>query len=48
MNFTYKIENYYPYESRIFVIYTPTDPSYEPLGGWVNVAATTAEAQVIG
>lgn len=37
MNFTYKIENYYPSDGRLFVVYTPEDASLLPLGGWVHV-----------
>lgn len=47
MNFSYKIENYYPYESRIFVIYTPTDPTFETLGAWVGVTADMTETQIL-
>ena len=46
MNFIYKIENYYPYESRLFVIYTPVDTNFEPMGGWVNISATMTEAEI--
>lgn len=37
MQFTYKIENYYPNENRLFVIYTPTDENQEPYGHWVTI-----------
>lgn len=47
MQFTYKIENYYPYENRVFVVYTPSDTSYESLGAWVYVSATMTEQEII-
>lgn len=46
MQFTYKIENYYPYESRVFVVYTPTDTSFEPLGGWVSIGVDWTSQQI--
>lgn len=46
MEFTYKIQNYYPYESRIFVEYTPTNAMYEPLGGWVSISPDMSAAQI--
>ncbi len=46
MQFTYQIENYYPYESRVFVIYTPVDPALPPLGGWVSVASDMTQDQI--
>ena len=46
MQFTYKIENYSPYESRIFVVYTPVDTAFEPLGGWVMIGADWTEQQI--
>lgn len=46
MNFTYKIENYYPHESRLFVVYTPEDSALEPMGGWVIISATMTEAEI--
>ena len=46
MDFTYKIENYYPYESRLFVIYTPVDTTFEPMGGWVSISATMTEPEI--
>ena len=47
MNFTYKIENYYPYESRVFVIYTPEDSTLDQLGGWVHVLPEDTQEQII-
>lgn len=51
MKFTYKIDSYYPKESRAFVIYTPdpTEPGNEGLqamGGWVPVHPTMTEDQL--
>lgn len=46
MQFTYKIENYYPYEARAFVVYTPTDTAFEPLGVWVHISADLTEQQI--
>jgi hypothetical protein len=46
MDFTYKIENYYPSESRLFVVYTPVDTALEPMGGWVCISATMTEAEI--
>lgn len=46
MDFNYKIEGYYPYENRAFVVYTPVDPAYEPLGGWVDVSPDMTETQI--
>lgn len=47
MEFTFKVENYYPYESRIFVVYTPTDDTYEPLGVWVYISPDFTEQQIV-
>lgn len=46
MEFTYKIENYYPYENRLFVVYTPSDTSLDPLGAWVSVTAAMTEVEI--
>jgi len=47
MNFTYKIENYYPYESRVFVVYTPDDTEKDPMGGWVTIAPEDTQEQIV-
>jgi len=44
MNFTYKIENYYPLEDRVFVVYQAE--GYEPLGGWVHVPETATSEEI--
>ena len=46
MDFTYKIEGYYPYEARVFVVYTPVDAQYEQLGAWVSVTPTMTETEI--
>lgn len=46
MNFTYKIENYSPYESRLFVLYTPEDTTKETLGAWVTVEENMSADQI--
>jgi hypothetical protein len=46
VNFTYKIESYHPYSARLYVTYTPTDPAYDPLGGWVSVTPGMTAAQI--
>ena len=46
MQFTYTIENYYPLDSRAFVIYTPSDASKPPLGAWVYIADDMSEEQI--
>jgi len=46
MDFTYKIENYYPYESRVFAVYTPVDTQFDTLGAWVSVTPTMTEAEI--
>ena len=39
MNFTYKIENYYPADGRLFVTYTPEDTTLLPMGAWVSITS---------
>lgn len=46
MQFTYKIENYYPLDSRAFVIYTATDASKPPLGVWVYITDDMTEGEI--
>jgi len=46
MEFTFKIENYYPYENRLFVLYTPIDVLLEPMGGWVYITASMTESEI--
>ena len=46
MNFTYKIENYIPSESRLFVIYTSEDTTKDPMGGWVIITPAMTEAEI--
>ena len=46
MQFTYKIENYYPLDSRAFVIYTAADASKPPLGVWVYITDDMTEEQI--
>lgn len=46
MDFTYVIENYYPFEGRIYVVYTPTDPAFDALGGWVYISPTMTAEQI--
>lgn len=44
MNISYKIENYYPHDSRCFVIYEAE--GFEPLGGWVYVPEEATDEQI--
>jgi hypothetical protein len=45
MNFIYKIENYYPLEDRVFVVYQAE--GHEPLGGWVYVPETATSEEIV-
>lgn len=45
MNFTYKIENYYPLEDRVFVVYHAE--GFESLGGWVHVPETATSEEIV-
>ena len=44
--YTYKVENYSPYDSSVFAVYTPTDPTYEALGAWAYVAPNATAEQI--
>lgn len=46
MDFTYVIENYYPFEQRVYVVYTPDDPVFDKLGGWVYITPTMTPEQI--
>jgi hypothetical protein len=45
MDITYKIENYYPLEDRVFVVYQAE--GYEPLGGWVYIPETATSEEIV-
>ena len=39
-NFTFVLENYYPEDSRAYVIYTASDKNIPPRGQWVYISPT--------
>lgn len=45
MNITYKIENYYPLEDRVFVLYRAE--GFDSLGGWVHVPETATSEEIV-
>lgn len=46
MQFTYKIENYFPSENRLFVVYQPADETLPPFGNWVPISTGMTEEAI--